>query len=119
MVRQYWNRRWISRREINERKKWASAWRSNPERMRQAQAKATKAAQLARETNKQIILSAVSQELSKEPMQGAKLKATLRDFLKAHGKAYSAKAVKALTIRLTRYGVLRFDPSSGLWTIVH
>ena len=87
--------------------------------MRLAQAQATRAAQLSRARNKDILLSAVSQELSKAPMHGAQLKATFRDFLKAHNKAYTRKAIKALTVRITRYGALTYDPASALWTIVH
>lgn len=119
MASQYWQRRWISRREINDRKKWASAWRSNPERMRLAQSKATRAAQISRARSRDNLLAKVRQEISKEPMPAFQLKAAFRDFLKSNRKPHSPKSIKALTVRLTRYGALRYDPASALWTIVH
>lgn len=118
MASSYWSRRWISRREINEKKKWASAWRSNPERMKLAQAKATRTAQVARERHKQVLLSFVSSDMPREAMETHKLKATLVDFLKRHKKRYTRKDIKALTVRLSRYGVLRFDPVTLLWSFV-
>lgn len=119
MSKSYWSNRWISRREINERKKWASAWKSNPERMKLAQANATRAAQLAKARNKDMLLLAVQSSISTQPMHGAQLKQTLREFLKAHKKPYTKKGVKALTVRLTRYGALTYCPASGLWNIKH
>lgn len=118
MAKSYWQSRWISRREINDRRKWASAWKNNPERMRQAQEKATKAAQIAKARNRERLLDAVRSQLIYEPMHAEQLKAVLRDFLKAHRKACTRKAIKALTIRLTRYGALTYDPSTALWTIL-
>lgn len=119
MSKTYWAKRWISRREITDRKKWASAWRNNPEKMKLAQEKATKAAQISKARKRDRLLDSVRSQLIYEPMLAEQLKAVLRDFLKAHRKPFTKKAVKALTIRLTRYGALSYDPSSALWTIVN
>jgi hypothetical protein len=117
MSKSYWSNRWISRREINDRKKWASAWKSNPERMKLAQANATKAAQLSKARSKDNLLLAVQSFIPTQPMNGAKLKRTLMEFLKAHKKPYTKKGIKALTVRLTRYGALTYCPDSGLWIL--
>ena len=85
--------------------------------MKLAQANATKAAQLSKARSKDNLLLDLQSFIPTEPMHGTKLKQTLMEFLKAHKKPYTKKRIKALTVRLTRYGALTYSPTSGLWIL--
>lgn len=112
-----WTRRWISGQEINDRKRWKQAWRENPEKMRQAQALATQAARLNKERRRNNLIELFLGCKPRPIMDTATLNHSLANFLKIHRRKPTVPKVKALRMRLTRYGVISFDPADGLWKV--
>lgn len=112
-----WTRRWISGREINDRKRWKQAWRENPEKMLQAQAKATQVARLNKERRRNNLIELFLESKPRQIMDTATLNHSLANFLKTHRRRPSTQKVKALRTRLTRYGVISFDPAELAWKV--
>lgn len=112
-----WKRRWISRREINDRKKWKQAWEENPEKMRKAQSDATKAAQRNKERRKAKLLEVFLSFEYKAGLDTFALEDHLANLIRSFRRRVTDKKIKALRLRLIRYGVLSYDHETGLWKV--
>ena len=112
-----WTRRWISAQEINSRKNWKKRWEENPEKMRQALAVATETARRNKERRRNRLTELILAHPFKAGMTTQELMQSLFDFLRPHRKRITEKMVKALRIRLVRYGLLSFDAREGVWKL--
>jgi len=113
-----WTRRWISGAEINARRNWKKCWERNPEKMRQALANATETARRNKERKRQYLTKLILAHPFPAEMNTQQLNGSLYDFLRPHRKRINKKMVKALRMRLARYGLLKFDSLTGLWKLI-
>ena len=96
------------------------AWKEKREEMLKLQAKATKAASINKQTRREALISVCLSMLPQEPMTTRQLWIVLDRIYSAMNKGEkksNARKLKALRMTLSRYHVVRYDETDGLWKV--
>lgn len=103
--------------EYQNRKMWQHAWKVSPDKMIKAQAKATKAAQQINKERKDRLITDFLGCTREDSLTTDQLYRRLASMVRNTGGIPRKPRLKAMRIRLVRYGIVSYDESTCAWKV--